>query len=67
MDTLQLLIENADNILAAIGALFTAIVGILTIVQKFMPDVITSEKLAKIEAITSKFSLGTKKSTIKTK
>lgn len=67
MEYLQLLTDNIDNILAAFGALFTAIVSILTIVQKFMPDVITNEKLAKIESITSKLSLGTKKAEVKKK
>lgn len=64
MEYLNLLIENGDNILAAIGALLSALVGILTIVQKFMPDIIENKTLATIEAITSRFSLGTKKSTV---
>lgn len=67
MEILQLLIDNGDNILASIGALLSAIVGILTIVQKFMPDVIESKTLARIEAITSRFSLGTKKAEVKNK
>lgn len=64
MEYFDLLIQNGDSILAAIGALLSAIVGILTVVQKFMPDKISNKTLAKIEAITSRFSLGTKKSEI---
>lgn len=67
MEFLQLLIDNGDNIIASIGALLSAFVGILTLVQRFMPDVIESNTLAKIEAFTSKFSLGTKKAEVKKK
>lgn len=64
MEYLQLLIDNGDNILASIGALFAAITGILTIVQKFMPDKISNKALIALEAVSSRFSLGTKKAEI---
>jgi hypothetical protein len=64
MEILQLLIENGDSIMASIGAILTAIVWLLTVIQKFMPDKIENKWLVMLEAITSKFSLGTKKSTV---
>lgn len=67
MEFLQLLIDNGDSIMASIGAILSAIVALLTIVQKFMPDKIENSTLAKIEKITSMFSLGTKKADVKKK
>ena len=64
MEFLQLLIDNGDSIMASIGALLSAIVMILTVVQQFLPDEISNKTLATLEAITSKFSLGTKKSKV---
>ena len=65
MDFLNLIIENGDSIVAAIGASISAIIGILTLVNRLMPEVITNKTLAKIEFVTSKLSLGTKKAEIK--
>ena len=64
METLQLMIDNGDSILASIGALFAAITAILTIVQKFMPDKISNKALIALEAVSSRLSLGTKKAEI---
>ena len=57
---LNLVIANGETIILVI-------VGVCTLINQFMPKVISNEKLAKIEAITSKFSVGSKKAEIRKK
>ena len=54
---LQLIADNLTTI-------FSVVVGIATILNQFMPRTITNEKLAKLEAITSKLSAGNKKAVV---
>jgi len=64
LEIIKLIIANGDSIVFAIGTLLSAIVGVLTLINQIMPSVITNSKLAKIEAITSRFSIGSKKAEI---
>lgn len=65
MEIIEMLIQNGDSIAAVIGSIFSAIIGILTVVNMFMPGTISNPTLAKLEYVTSKISLGTKKAVIK--
>lgn len=54
---INLIIENITTI-------FVGIVTIATVLNQFMPKIITNSKLAKLEAVTSKLSTGNKKAKI---
>ncbi len=60
----KLLTSNWEGIMVAVVACVGAVAKVATILNIFMPKVITNKHLARIEAVSSKLSLGTKKAEV---
>jgi len=60
IEHLQMIIDNWQLITGSLGTIATGIFGVLTVINKIAPDVVSDTFIGRLAEKTNKISLGTK-------